>query len=497
MKQKLLIFVLAALAITLTVTAGIAITAWAGGESDTLRVHQHQTARGPDEGCDCDGTELCSHLPLVIIETGGQTIPGVPTGERDRFGEETYTLAEDGREIIDVTVAVIDNQDRNNHPSDEPDFVTQSQFRVRGHASRHFEKAPYLLNFRNEDGTARDIEVMGMSAHNNWVLNGPYLDKSLVRNYLWYNMAGDLMDYAPNVRYCELIIDGEYRGLYLMVETITNGEEGRLNLRETVKDTELTGYLVRLDRPTEEEAGAVRDIHTYTERMFYLGEDASVRYPGEAMLTPELAEEIERDLSAFEKALYSYDYDTEDYGYWNWIDVESFVDYFLINELSRNADAGRYSTYLYKEVDGKLKLCVWDFNNACDNFPDDEMTPSGFALSERVWFFMLFKNQAFVEQVIDRYWELRETVFSPEYISEYIDEVLEYLGPAVQRNNERWAESITEWEPLIPEERNDHSQTEAVERLKHWLYERIEWLDKHIEALRQYSHPSRNKAYNH
>ena len=148
-------------------------------------------------------------------------------------------------------------------------------------------------------------------------------------------------------------------------------------------------------------------------------------------------------------------------------------------------------------MDGKLKLCVWDFNNACDNFPDDEMTPSGFALSERVWFFMLFKNQAFVEQVIDRYWELRETVFSSEYISEYIDEVLEYLGPAVQRNNERWAESITEWEPLIPEERNDHSQTEAVERLKHWLYERIEWLDKHIEALRQYSHPSRNKAYNH
>ena len=100
------------------------------------------------------------------------------------------------------------------------------------------------------------------------------------------------------------------------------------------KDTELTGYLVRLDRPTEEEVGAVRDIYTYTERMFYLGEDASVRYPGESMLMPELAQEIELDLSAFEKALYSYDYDTEDYGYWNWIDVESFVDYFLINELS-------------------------------------------------------------------------------------------------------------------------------------------------------------------
>ena len=64
---------------------------------------------------------------------------------------------------------------------------------------------------------------MGMDAHYEWAMHGPYLDKSLIRNYMWYNIAGEIMDYAPNVRFCEVIINGEYKGLYVMTGTITNG----------------------------------------------------------------------------------------------------------------------------------------------------------------------------------------------------------------------------------------------------------------------------------
>ena len=492
MKYKLLGGAMAALILVCALAAS-ALEA----EEGPIRIHQHLSARDPDAGCSCAGAELCTHLPLVIIDTGGQEIPGAPNGEEDYYGEELYTTAEDGTDFINVQVTVIDNQAGNNHPSDTPDFTTASQFRIRGHASRHFEKSPYLLKFIDEDGEDNPISVMGMGAHNEWVLNGPYLDKSLIRNYLCYNLAGEIMEYAPNVRYCELIVDGDYRGLYLMLESITSGDDCRLNLRSNVRDSSITGYLLRLDRTVEEEVGSTRDIYTYMERMIFVRDDEAIRYPGKNRLTEELAREIELEYSAFEKALYSYDYDTEEYGYWNYIDVDNFVDYFIINEFTRNVDSGRYSTYLYKELGEKYKLCVWDFNNTMDNFPDDEITTENFALSDRVWYDMLFRDEEFAERVIERYWELRRTVFSDEYLNRYIDETLEWLGPAIDRNTERWRESIEEWEPLTPEERNVYSQEEAVDQVRHWLHERGEWLDENIQALQARAHPSRNHAYNH
>lgn len=413
------------------------------------------------------------------------------------FGESIYTTAEDGSSYINVDVKVIDNEEGNNHPSDSPDFTTASQFRIRGHESRSFEKSPYLLKFTDNDGKDNDISVMGMGAHHEWVLNGPYLDKSLVRNYMWYNLSGEIMGYAPNVRFCELILNGEYRGLYLMVESISNGDNCRLNLSMHTKKTEETGYLLRVDRPVEVDLESTRDIYTYTERSSQIFEDVAIRYPGITTLSPKLAKDIELDYSAFEKALYSYDYDTEDYGYWNWIDVDNFVDYFIINEFSRNIDAGSYSTYIYKELGEKYKLCVWDFNNACDNFIDTETPAEGFSMPEKIWFYMLCKDEEFAEKIIARYEKLRKTYLSDEYLMQYIDETLDYLGPAIERNNERWSEAITKWDPLIPVERNSYSHEDAVAQLKAWILERGSWLDENIDTLNAVAHPSRNKSYNH
>lgn len=466
-------------------------------ENPKQRVHQHLTARGPDAGCNCGGTELCTHLPLVIIDTGGQTIPGEVTGETDAYGETINTLAEDGRDEMDVQLSIIDNQNQNNHPSDVAAVTTISEIRIRGHASRLFEKAPYRLNFVDENGEDRDLEVMGMSAHSDWVLYGPYMDKSLVRNYLWYNIAGEIMEWAPNVRYCELILDGEYRGLYLMVETITDGDGCRLDLRDDAYGTSVTGSLLRGDRTTEDDLDGIRDIYSYLERTLSLRSDIAIRYPKRAALTEEVRERIELDYAAFEKALYSYDHDTEDYGYWNYIDEDNFVDYFLINEYSLNMDAGRYSTYIYKDMTGKYKLAVWDFNNACDNFPTDPVSPDQLEMVSHTWYFMLCKSEPFVERILDRYAQLRETVFSDDYLMTYIDETLAYLGPALDRNNERWAQAMAEYEPLSPTERNLYSHEDAVEQLKQWLLERGEWLDENLHTIQQYCHPSRNKTYNH
>ena len=80
---------------------------------------------------------------------------------------------------------------------------------------------------------------------------------------------------------------------------------------------------------------------------------------------------IEKDLSKFEKALYSYDYDTLAYGFNNYVDIEEFADYFIIAEVFLQHDTGNLSTYFYKDVNGKIKPCVWDFNNDLGNISTD------------------------------------------------------------------------------------------------------------------------------
>jgi hypothetical protein len=466
------------------------------GEEKARRVHQHLDFR-MEAGCDCEGEELCSHLPLVVIDTRGQELPGQVTGKWDRFGQSLYTKAADGDSVIAGDFSVIFNEERNNHLGDVPDIKTDCELRIRGNSSRHFPKKSYAIKLVEKDGTGKKVPVMGMGAHQDWVLNGPILDKSLVRNYMWYNISGEVMDYAPNVRFCEVILNGRYEGLYLMVESITDGEDCRLNLTMKVKNSRESGYLLRIDRPTEENLESVRDIYTFNERMCNLSEDVMIRFPGPSKLTPKLAKEIELDYGAFEKSLFSFDFDTKEYGYWNWIDVGNFVDYFLINEFTKNLDAGSYSTYIYKEVGEKYRLCVWDFNNACDNYIETETPAEGFFLYQYMWFFMLCKDENFVEQVIKRYEELRDGWLEEDFLMDYIDGTLEYLGSAVDRNNERWALEITEWNELELLERNLHSHEEAVGQLKGWLKRRGRWMDDNLHTLRKFSHFSRNKVYHH
>ena len=266
-------------------------------ETGPARVHQHLSARQPDAGCDCSGSELCTHLPLVIIDTSGQQIPGEITDLHDSFGEVYTSLADDGRDVVDAEVSIIDNQDRNNHPSDPATVSTISEIRLRGHSSRTFEKRSYRLNFVDEEGLDNPVAVMGMDAHSDWALYGPSLDKSLIRNYMWYNISGEIMAWAPNVRYCELILNGEYEGLYLMVETITNGNDCRLDLSDQAYGTSVTGYLLRSDRTTDPDLGSIRDVYSYLERMTTIETDISIRYPKRSALTEEIREGIELDYS--------------------------------------------------------------------------------------------------------------------------------------------------------------------------------------------------------
>ena len=467
------------------------------------RVHQHLAAR-EKAPCTLDHSDgsFCTHLPLLVIETDGQTIPGLPAGTRDMFDEANYTAADDGSSMVTVRMDVFDSAESYNHPTDDPTISTLTEIRIRGHSSRDFGKAPYLLKLVTEAGTERDEALLGMSRHNEWVLHGPFLDKSLIRNYLFYNLSGELMDYAPNCRFCEVILDGDYRGIYLLVESITAGEDGRLPIIMDKKNHRLSGYLLRIDRPTEVDLESLRDVDVYTERTYTQHMDVAIRYPGKAQLTEAMKTRIERDFSAFEKAIYSYDYDSGDYRFENFLDVDNFVDYYIINSVSSNIDAGRYSTYIYKTLNDKYRLCVWDFNNSCNNFVDDETGEDFDGIRNAVYFNMLFRNREFVQQLIARYRELRQTFLSEAYLEQYISDTLAFLGDAIERDSARWAEFIAS-DPLADtegddseNERNPHSQAEAVEMLKDNLFSRMAWMDENIDYLMQFCAASANKKFN-
>lgn len=455
-------------------------------EKQRYQQHLSYNTQVEDTSLSIDEDTFSSHLPVVSIETGGVVIPGRP--------EQGQHVKDIENSFIQADMRIYDRKGELNKLSSQPVLESKINIRVRGNSSRTFDKVGYLFKFTDDAGMERKLEVMGIEKDSTWVLHGPYLDKTLMRNYMWYNLAGQIMEWAPDVRYCEVFLDHEYQGLYVMAEQISMGE-GRIEMTKYDGKSNISSYIVCADR---ESVNDVQYLDNFTSYALRINGKLEVKYPGASRITPELTEYISRDFSRFEKALYSFDYDTARYGYQNYIDVDSFVDYFIINEVTQNTDAGLYSTYFYKDVSGKLKMCVWDFNNCCDNYIEDQTPMAGFFMQNRPWYFMLCKDEAFMEKVITRYHQLRKGILSEEAVESYIAGVQSYLGPAIERNFEKWGYSfLPEKDLLYEDERKIGSYEAAVEQYETRLVRRMRWMDEHIEDLRSYSHESINKKFNH
>lgn len=485
-----------------------------GQEETVLRVHQHLTARGPDAGCDCDGTELCTHLPLLIIDTGGQEIPGEPV--LDEKGERLgYSTTADGSTEIWAKLSVIDGEETNHHPSDEPTMESDLLIHIRGNSSRYFDKKNYRLKLRTAAGseTPNDLSLLGMAPENDWALHGPFLDKTLVRNYMWMNISAEVMGYAPDVRFCEVILDGDCIGVYLLMETIKE-DEYRVDLSDYQEGADRTSYLLLLDQA--EEAAFLNNYTQYTYKTEFsvpydnptvVSEYSAyqVLYPQVEFQTPEVMDYIQRDISRVERGLYSSDMVAGIYDYASELDVDSFVDYYILQEFLLNNDAFTHSTYLYRDVRGKLTIGpVWDYNNMLNNYIVS-FASDGLYLANRGWYGELMKDEAFVERVLDRYAQLRQGCLSDEYLLNYIDQTIAYLGPAIARNDQVWGysydpEQLDNYQRRRPdpgqslESVNPGSYQEAVDWMKSFLLERGAWLDENLVSLRQYCHLSRNAA---
>lgn len=405
----------------------------------------------------------CTHLPIMVIDTQGAIIQ-----------KETK---------VTVQITIFDNA-TGNSIEQKPQLISAATINHRGNSSYSgFDKLQYRLEFyRNiEDDRTRDYPLFGMYEESEWILYGPFLDRSLLRNHLMYGLARELMPWAPDTRFFELYLDDVYQGLYMAVEPISRSE-GRIALNRFGLLSGATPYIIRRDRVGTNE----NVIRTYGEITGHTSNELSVLYPGRNSLTSKQHDWIERDVSYIESVLYSDFFDHPQRGYASLIDVASFVDYFILNEFAMITDSSKLSTYAYKNLNGKLTMTVWDFNNGFDNYQWFEVSHELFFNKESNWYDRLLQDRKFIDLIIERYDELRETVLSDQALFDRIDRTIEELGPAIDRNFEVWGYTFDQ--DLLAKDaqgqvRDPRSYEEAVNMLKEIITRRLTYLDENLDYL--------------
>ena len=420
---------------------------WAAPDEETLKYY--------------DLGKFSTTLPVIYMNTKGQQI-----------------LKEN---VICGNIALLDGNEEAQSVSAVPNSIYRATIKYRGASSySKFDKKQYRIKFyKNSKENEKKVSLAGMGANSEWVLNGPYLDKTLIRNKLVYDLARELNGWAPDTRFVELFVDGEYQGVYLAVEPVTNGES-RLRLAEFGLLSGETAYIVNRDRidTGSEEIDTWGKTNGYTYNALY------IRYPSKNKITEKQKAYIQKDISEFEQVLYGKNFSDKRIGYQAYIDMDNWVDYFIINEFAMNYDAGNLSTYLYKELDGKLQLAVWDFNNGFDNYQWFRTETDVLHTVENSWFQRLWQDENFRDRVCERYRQLRETTLADEHIAEKIASYQEKLGEAVDRNFKVWGYSFKE--NLLAgtskegTSRNIRSYEEAMKQLTDTIRERLAYLDKEL-----------------
>lgn len=380
---------------------------------------------------------------------------------------------------------------------------------LRGSTSQiFFDKKSYGVETWDQNGNDIDIALAGFPAEEDWIFHGPFSDKSLIRNALIYDLSNKIGQYASRTRFFEMKLNGEFQGTYLLMEKIKR-DKNRVDiekLESNDNDPNLIsgGYIIKIDKTT----GESTSHGDYNEKIsFYSkydpngeeGKDKKIFFlydvPSPEKISKEQKIYIQSYINSFEEALLSNDFSDPKTGYRQFIDVDSFVDFFLLNELSHNPDAYRLSTYMHKKRNGKLKMGpIWDFNIAFGNvnyckgedvnnwiFKYNDYCPDDFWLVP-FWWSKLLNDPYFANKVKSRWQVLRQNELSDKLIFGKIDLLISELetSDAIKRNFERWP-ILGQW--IWPNSYVGTTYESEINYLKNWLSQRLTWMDSNIPSL--------------
>jgi hypothetical protein len=414
-------------------------------------------------------------LPLIIIDTDGKNIPDEPK--------------------ITARMKIINNSSGVNRINDQANVYDGFiGIEGRGTSSIHYPQTPYAVETRNADGSNRNISLLGLPKENDWVLLSNYNDKSFMRNILGYRLFGLLGHYAPRARLVEVILNNEYRGIYVFGEKIKRDND-RVDIA-TLKEDDNSGEEVT--------GGYIFKIDYYTGYDSWLSPFSPMNHPNFDVhfvyhdpkwdeLTVQQKNYIKGYVTDFETILYSSNYNNPVIGYSYYIDVQSFIDYFIVSEISRNNDGFKKSRYFHKDKNGKINAGpVWDFDWAWKNINEcyifKATDGSGWAykvnncnpwVKSPGWMSRLFYDDEFKNMTNCRYFEMRASVLSDERIFGIIDSLQNVVKNAQQRHFEKWdILGINVGAPEIGEQPLTYEG--EVEKLKNWITTRLNWLDNNM-----------------
>ncbi len=419
-----------------------------------------------------------SNLPIVILNTNNQPIPDEPK--------------------IEAFMRMIDNGQGNlNQVTDFPNaYNNKIGIERRGSTSGDFPQKSYGFETRDINGTVKDTVLLGMPAEHDWILYAPYNDKSCMRNILTYELSNEMNHYASRTVLCELVLNGQYQGIYTLMEKIKR-DPNRVDISKLqpidISGDELTGgYIIKIDKTT----GGNSDGWTSG----YPAADNSTieflyHYPKANDIQPQQKDYIQAYVDSFETALAGPAFADPNTGYRKYSVPETFIDFLILNEISKNVDGYRLSTFFHKEKDskgGKLRMGpIWDFNLAwwnadyCQGFDatgwqyDFSTTcPGGWQLP--TWWKRMLQDPWFQDELKCRWTTLRQTTLSNDSLYAKIDSIAQYLNQAKDRHFDKWPLlGIYTWPNPSPIPTDYAGEIAAI---KSWILDRATWIDNNIQG---------------
>tara|TARA_S200000501_G_scaffold378813_1_gene443912 strand:- start:2099 stop:3496 length:1398 start_codon:yes stop_codon:yes gene_type:complete len=379
----------------------------------------------------------------------------------------------------------------------------------RGSSSQYFyEKKQYGVETWDQYGADIDVSLGGLPKEEDWIFYGPYGDKSLIRNNLIYSLSNNMGRYASRSKFMEVIINGDYKGVYSLFEKI-KVDKHRVNISKTQSSSgEGTGYIIKIDKLTGE---AVDIYNDYNDQISFLSNYDSngdslndnshskihflYHYPKPEEISSDQKSFIQNIIRQFENALSTDNFQDPFNGYRRYIDIDSFVDFFILNELSNNVDAYRLSTFIHKDISGKLKMGpIWDFNlafgnaNYCNGDAVDKWMfkfndyCQGDLWKVPFWWKRLLEDDSFKAKIVTRWFDLRQNTLSNDSIFQLLNGFVEKLkiSGSVDRNFQRW-QILDKW--IWPNAYMGANYDEEIDYLSTWLLNRLQWIDSNIESL--------------
>lgn len=370
---------------------------------------------------------------------------------------------------------------------------TLDYVRGRGNSTWNAVKKPYKFKLETKQ------DLLGMGENKHWVLLANYYDVSMLRNKLTYWLGAELgMEFTPQCEFVNVIMNGEYLGSYYLCEQVRVGKS-RVNIDDLEADEETKastdesvisgGYLLGLSPYGDELKKA---FSTSRENRFLIESPSFDTYENEAQFNY-----IKDYIQKTEDAIYGNDFQEGGKSYQEYMDIDSAVDYYWIQEISKNGDAfGSTSTYLYKKRNGKLYWGpLWDFdyvawgateyhNNYCE----------GFSQNGSMWFARLFEDPVFFQKVVDRWPAIKEKLLEAAKDGGQIDIYSKKQYESQKANYDIWPKYSDnyggDWwfdgdgnpEEMITQPVTYDSE---VERLKTWIKQRVEWIDANLNSLKR------------